>query len=145
MMWVTRPRVPSVRSFLTGEDALFRGGEVDEVAGVGGAGGEGLVDDDVLAGAEGGGGELGVGGVGGGDDDEVDGGVEEGVFGGAEDRRVRIGGCGGVAGALGYTRQCETGDRGDEGAVEDAAGEAVTDDGGADGGGAHAVDFMPGR
>ena len=83
-------------------------------------------------------GEVGV--VGSANDDEVDGGVGEDFFGGGEDAGVGIG-CGCRGGAVGGLDddggELEAGDGVDEGAVEDFAGEAVADDGGADGRRAH--------
>ena len=109
------------------------GGKGDEGAGLGGGRGEGFVDDDVLAGAEGGGGQRDVGVVGGGDDDEVEGGVGEGFFRGAKDAGRWVGFRGGGAGALDDGSELEPRNGGDEGAVEDFATEAIADDGGADG------------
>ncbi len=106
------------------------GGEVDELAGLGGGGGEGLVDDDVLVGEEGDAGELDVGGVGCGDDDDVDGGVGEGLAGGVDEAGGGVALGGGLCGGTGDDGvEFEAGDGGDHGAVEDATGEAVADDG----------------
>ncbi len=84
-------------------------------------------------------GEVEVRFIGGADDDEVDGGVAEGFFGGAKDAGAGVGLGGGVSGALDDGGELEAGDRVDEGAVEDFAGETEADDGGADRGSAHGV------
>ena len=69
-----------------GDDVQALGfGERAEFEGLFAGGGEGLVDDDVLAGGEGLFSEGEVGLVGGGDDDERDGGVGEDLFEGAGD------------------------------------------------------------
>src|SRR5581483_3094809 len=91
------------------------------------------VDDDVLAGLERLRGEVELGLVGCGDDDEVDGGVGEGFVDGAEDARGGVGLGGFVALALDDRSQFQGGDGGDEGAVEDFSGEAEAEDCAADG------------
>ncbi len=84
-----------------GEDEVAGSGEVAEFLGLGAGGGEGLVDDDVLAGEEGLFCEVEVGLVGGGDDDELDGWVAEGLFDGAEDAGGGVGFGGLVAACAG--------------------------------------------
>ena len=108
---------------------LRAGGEIAEFLGFGAGGGEGLVDDDVLAGEEGLFGEVEVGLVGGGDDDELDGWVGEGLFDGAEDAGGGVGFGGFVAFALDDGLELEAGDCADEGGVEDASCQAEADDG----------------
>ena len=95
-----RPSVDSVTNFLAvrvsvSKRRLWKGastrpllGLSDELEDVRGIGGDGLVADDVLAGAEGAGDEINVRVVGRADDDEVDGGVGEGFVGGGEDAGV---------------------------------------------------------
>ena len=82
------------------EDQTFAGGEIDEVASFGGGGGEGFIDDDVLAGVQGFFAEVEVGLVGGADDDELHRGIAEGLPGGAEDAGIGIGLPGFIAFAL---------------------------------------------
>ena len=122
------------------EEFLLCAGEGDERARIGGAAGERLVDDDVLAGFERGGGELDVGVVGRADYDEIDGGVGEGLGCRGDDAGGGVGRSGG-GGALGVadddSGEFESRDGVDEGAVEDSAGEAVAEDCGADGFGGH--------
>src|SRR6185437_8430764 len=96
-------------------------------------GSDGLVDDDVLAGLEGLGGEVEVGLAGCGDNDEIDGGVGEGFAGGAEDARLRVGAGGVVTFALNDGGELEAGDRGDERRMKDLAGKAEAENSAANG------------
>ncbi len=114
--------------------AVLMLGEFHEAMDGGRGGGQGLVDDDVLAGLEGAAGEGFVGVVRGGDDEEVKGRVGEGCLGGAEEACLGVLGVGGVAGPLYDGGEFEAWDGADKGAVKDAAGEAVAEDGDADGG-----------
>ena len=125
-----------------GEQAGVGVREGDEGGGLGAGGGEGLFDEDVLLGLEGGAGEGEVGGGWGGDDDEGDGGVgEEGVRGRVDvGFRVVFGGVvfrGGVA--LDDGVEVEGGYGGDEGDVEDLCAEAVADYADVDGWRRHGV------
>jgi hypothetical protein len=127
-----------------GEDFALLRGEGDELAGLGAGAGHGLVDDDVFPGAEGAGGQIEVGLVGGGDDDEVDrsvvkGGVErtEDFGGGVDPRGGGSVPLGRVWGSEGYGSELQARNRGDEGAMEDSAGEAVSEDSGANWGLTH--------
>ncbi len=113
---------------------LFAGvaGGADE-GGRGGAGGShGLVNDDVLAGAESGEGERFVGFVGGANDDEIDVRGGEGCLGGAQDAGSGVGFGGFVPAALDDCGEFEAGNGADEGAMEDTAGETKAEDGDAD-------------
>ena len=86
---------------MEGDDEQALGfGEFAELAGLVTGGGEGLVDDDVLAGFEHALGEDEVGLIGRGDDDELDGFVGEDLVERAGDAGGWIGPGGGVSGAL---------------------------------------------
>ena len=107
------------------------GGEAEEVAGLVEGDGEGLVDDDVLAGADGGCGEGVVAVVGAGDDDEVEVGVGGDLVGGEDGDAGDVGVDGfGAAGA--DDREVEAGDGADEWGVVDLTDPAVTDETDAD-------------
>ena len=116
-----------------GDDVEALGfGERAEFEGLFAGGGEGLVDDDMLSGGKGlfGKGEVGL--VGSGDDDERDGRVGEDLVERAGDHDSGVGAGGLVALALHDGGEAEAGDGADERGVEDAATEAVADDGGGD-------------
>ena len=106
------------------DDKFFAGGEIPEFFGLGAGGGEGLVDDDVLACDEGLFGEGEVSFVGSGDDYELDGGIGEGFFERAEDVGIGVGFGGFVALALDDCFEFQAGHGGDEGGVEDLSTQA---------------------
>ena len=103
-------------------------GEGGELEGLGAGGGEGLVDDDVLAGLERARGESEMRLVGRGDDDEGDGLVGEQIVDIAVDTDGWVGFGSLVARALHDGDEAQSGDGADERRVEDAAAEAVADD-----------------
>ncbi len=121
---------------MEGEEVLAGvAGRADEVRGRGAGGRHGFIDHDMFAGGQGGLGEGGMGLIRGRDDDEIEGRVGKGLFGGAKNTDVRVGFGGIVPGALSSLDdrgEFEAGDCADEGAVEDAAGEAEAEDGDAD-------------
>jgi len=105
-------------------------GQGDQTFGVGQCGGERLVDDDRLAGADGGLGLGGVQGVGSGEDDEADIRIGEDGLEVRDDAGVGIDGADVIGTAADDSVQGQVGTGGDQGGVEGLAGVAEADDGG---------------
>ncbi len=116
-----------------GEDLAGVVRDVDEGTRLGAGGGERLVEDDVLAGLEGAGGEVEVRVVGRGNDDEVEVGIVESLIDRAQNAGVGIGGGGFVAAPLDDGGEFEARHGGDERTMKYFARETEPEHRGADG------------